>query len=513
MGRQVLGLVHDEDHVGQGTATDVGERGDLNFALFAHVFNGPVLPLVGSKLAFDEVQVVEQGLHVRVHLFLRISGEVAQILVAQRNNGPGQDDLVEAVLLFERAGKCQERLACSGHPANGHEIDVGVLNRMQGKGLLCVAWFDPVGIGFVDPLNVPLRFVEESHGAGRSVLQDVEVVVLPVVTECRDFPTVAVHVHAANDLAVDPFERRSTRVHVSVVLDLARLVVLSGKVQGLGLEPQVDVLGHQDDLGLGLFGLEAQGSVQDLVVVGVLCKHTRRMAFRAVRVHDDAQLPFHAVFHGNPILQGMLLTQPVQNADALARLEVLGLVAHFESVQFLQHGDGDGHLVVLEVGQRAVVKQKHAGVEDKNFGRDVLRDFGRLGGFRGRSGGGRCSAGSKRLGGGFRSWGGGHGKNSWALRKDRPGVVVNVCDQCILLRGQDLNNRTALLHSVDGLCVENPGLGLRIRLPSLQGPPCRPQRRLLPHSPGKRRATPPEGQGRGWSLPFGRPPAHGQAGE
>ena len=88
---------------------DVGERRDLNFALVAHVFNGSVLPLVGSKLVFDEVQVVEQGLHVRVHLFLRIAGEVAQILLLNATMG-------RAKMIWSK------RFFCSSAPARAKSV-------------------------------------------------------------------------------------------------------------------------------------------------------------------------------------------------------------------------------------------------------------------------------------------------------------------------------------------------------------------------------------------------------
>ena len=267
---EVLGLVDDENHVGQRAAADVGQRGNLNLALRLHVLDGPCLALVGAKLVLDEVQVVEQRLHVGVDLLLRIAWQKAQIFVAQRHNGAGEDDLVVAVLLFEGACKCEKGFPRSRHPANGHEVDVGVLNGMQGKGLLGIARLDAVRVRLVDPFDVALLLVEEAHGTGRAVLQDVEVVVLAVVAQCRDFSAVAIDIHLADDIAVHAFKGGAAGEHVPVVLDLACLVILGGKVQRLGLEAQVDVFRHKDDLGLRLFGLQAKRSVQNLVVVGAL---------------------------------------------------------------------------------------------------------------------------------------------------------------------------------------------------------------------------------------------------
>jgi len=88
----------------------------------------------------------------------------------------------------------------------------------------------------------------------------------------------------------------------------------------------------------------------------------------ALGVHDDFQLTAHSVVDGNPLLQGMLLAEAVENADALAGFEVFGFVSHLEAIELLQDGDWEGHLVVLEIGEGTVVVQQHAGVEHENLG-------------------------------------------------------------------------------------------------------------------------------------------------
>ena len=243
---------------------------------------------------------------------------------------------------------------------------------MQGKGLLGIARLDAVRVRLVDPFDVALLLVEESHGTGRAVLQDVEVVVLAVVAQRCDFSAVAIDIHLADDIAVHAFKGGAACEHVPVVLDLACLVILGGKVQRLGLEAEVDVLRHEDDLGLRLFGLQAKRGVQNLVVVGALREHARGIAVGAVGVHDDAELSLHAILNGNPILKRMRLTQPIEDADALTGFEVFGLVAHLEAVQLLKNSDGNRHFVVLEVGQRTVVKQQHTRVKHKNLGGHIL---------------------------------------------------------------------------------------------------------------------------------------------
>ena len=244
---------------------------------------------------------------------------------------------------------------------------------MQGKGLLRVAGLDAVRVRLVDAFDVPLFLVEESHRARRSVLEHVEVVVLSVLSERSDLPRVAVHVHPPNHIAVHPFKGGAASVHVAVVLDLARLVVLSWKVERLGFEPQVDVFGDQNDLGLRLAGLKAQCRIQNLVVVGAFREDVGGGGVLAAIVHHNFQLASHAIVQGNPILQGVGVAQFVEDPDASARFKMLRFVADLEPVEFFKNRDGQGHLVVLEVVECGVVKQQHACVQHEDFGLDIHR--------------------------------------------------------------------------------------------------------------------------------------------
>ena len=136
VGGEVLGLIDDENDIGQRPASDVGQGRNLDFAIPLHVFDGAVLPLVGPKLALDELQVVKQRLHVGIDLLLCVAWEKAQIFVAEGHDGPGQNDLVEALVLFECPGQGQQGLARACHTTDGHEVHVGVLDGVQCEGLL-----------------------------------------------------------------------------------------------------------------------------------------------------------------------------------------------------------------------------------------------------------------------------------------------------------------------------------------------------------------------------------------
>ena len=278
--------------------------------------------------------------------------------------------MVVAVLLFQGACQGQQRFAGARDAANGDKVDVGVLDGVQGKGLFCVPWLDAVGVRFVDALDVPTFLIEEPHGAGRAVLQNVEVVVLPILTKGGDLSAVPVDVHAADDVAVDAFQGGSASEHVPIVLDLARLVIFRRKVQGLGLESQVDVLGHQNDLRIGFIRLQTKCGVQDLVVVRAFCEDVAGVGILAPRIHDNFQFATQSIFQWNPVLEGVGVTQFVQNANARTGFEVFGFVAHFEAIELFEHRDGQGDFILFEVGEGRVVKQQHTRVQDKDFGLD-----------------------------------------------------------------------------------------------------------------------------------------------
>ena len=117
MGREVLSLVHDKDDVGQAASPDVSQWTYGDFALRPHLLNRTEFPLILTKLAFDEIEVVPQRLHVRVHLVFSIAWQKTKVFVAERDDGTCQNDLVIPVLLFQGACQSQQRFAstCQHH--------------------------------------------------------------------------------------------------------------------------------------------------------------------------------------------------------------------------------------------------------------------------------------------------------------------------------------------------------------------------------------------------------------
>ena len=81
--------------------------------------------------------------------------------------------------------------------------------------------------------------------------------------------------------------------------------------------------------------MQFEGSIENAVVVGLGAKHLVRLAVLAFFVQNDFELSSFAVVNVNPILKRLRFAQPIDDADALARFEILRLITYLELVEFL----------------------------------------------------------------------------------------------------------------------------------------------------------------------------------
>ena len=65
VGSQVLGLVHDEEHVAEAASADIGQRIDEQLLRLEHVVDLRYFLAARAVAALDDGQVVEQRQHVR----------------------------------------------------------------------------------------------------------------------------------------------------------------------------------------------------------------------------------------------------------------------------------------------------------------------------------------------------------------------------------------------------------------------------------------------------------------
>ena len=151
------------------------------------------------------------------------------------------------------------------------------------------------------------------------------------------------------------------------VADLDRLVVFGEQVERPRLEPQVDVLGDEDDAAPGLGLAQPQRGAEDAVVVGVAAQDARRFRQLAV-VGQHAHAARGGAVQGDPLAQQVAAGEGVELADELPRLQVHHAVALLELIELLEDCDRHRHVVLLEVPQRLAVVEDHRGVEHEDLG-------------------------------------------------------------------------------------------------------------------------------------------------
>ena len=130
-------------------------------------------------------------------------------------------------------------------------------------------------------------------------------VVLAVGVEHRDFARRTLDVEFADVVGIDAFDEGLAGIFELDVADLPVFVVFGGQLKGLGLQPEVDVLGDQGDHSGGVFLLQLEGGVEDAVVVGLGAKYLVGFAVLAFLVQDNFELSAFAVVDVNPILKGL----------------------------------------------------------------------------------------------------------------------------------------------------------------------------------------------------------------
>ena len=155
-----------------------------------------------------------------------------------------------------------------------------------------------------------------------------------------------------------------------VDVDAAGLVVHGLQAQGVGAQPQVDVLGDEDGLVVGVALAHVEGHAQDQVV-GDLALAQGGAGPTAARPPPAAARRWAA---GAPSDRRCAARpEAVQHARHLAGVApaLRGLL--LELVDLLEDEDRDHHLVVLELQDRAGVVDQDVGVEN-----EVLRHGGKL---------------------------------------------------------------------------------------------------------------------------------------
>ena len=292
--------------------------------------------------------------------------------------------------LGEPGGEGEQGLTRARGPEQGDEVDLGVHQQVEREALLAVARRDA-------PHRVVRGAVVRRELEGRALA-------LAAAHDRLEVPGRAlvdelVRVPVAGDRTGDPVEgadallpgfdrlrepvpeiarqlRRAPVEQVDVVEDLVAVVVLGGDAEHVRLDPQVDVLGHQDDGGVLALGLQGPRGGQD----GIVEAAARQALGQAVRV--GAGLEEQAAAGGgrgarvlrrgqldavlDPVPVGAV-HELVEEAARLADVARDLRDALLGPVELLEHDHGQVHVVLLEAkdGRRVVhqdvrVEHEHA---------------------------------------------------------------------------------------------------------------------------------------------------------
>ena len=179
----------------------------------------------------------------------------------------------------------------------------------------------------------------------------------------------AVGIEVVDRLRIEALDHPTAGVEFVEALHLVRLVILRVDAQRLGLHSQVRVLRHQHDRAGRLLGFEGERAPQDPVVGGVLQEGVVEVGrLTSTEYHPDRAEPLakRTAFKGEDVAG-----ERVEPAEKLAGLEVDVFVAAFELVEFLEHRDRHGHVVLGELPQAAAVVKDHIRVEHEELGSGV----------------------------------------------------------------------------------------------------------------------------------------------
>jgi hypothetical protein len=131
MGRQVLGLVHDEELLRNAATTNVGQRLNAQVTRFFELACGhggaSALLHVGCD---DELKIVIDGLHVRAQLFVHVARQIAEISAHGHDRAAHQKLVVVLFIhdLLKASGDGQQGFASARLAKQGHHLD-GIIEQ------------------------------------------------------------------------------------------------------------------------------------------------------------------------------------------------------------------------------------------------------------------------------------------------------------------------------------------------------------------------------------------------
>ena len=253
----------------------------------------------------------------------------------------------------------------SGLPGEGHELDGVVEQDVEGEVLLLVPRPDPPDILLErgEPADLlPGGIVPRQRGGVRHGVPQDEILVGEQLLDVRRrsaFPGGVEGIDPAlldHDLAVSLVE----------LLDLhpVALVVLRPEAEGVRLDPEVGVLGHQDHRDLLLPHPDPERHGEDLVVLPVP-EELRRQQSRPLAVEGHPEQP--SLPEGDAVRETSLLPLPVDEFRCRPGVAPEHVQVLLEAVELLDDGDGNDDPVVLKFEQGVGIVQQDVRVQHEIF--------------------------------------------------------------------------------------------------------------------------------------------------
>jgi len=314
--------------------------------------------LVDHVLVHHGAQRVEHGLPPGRHLLALVAGQEAQLLAADRVEGPEDQHLVVEAALhdgLEAGGEGERRLAGAGAAPERHDADRRVEQQVERDPLFgrTAVQSEGVPVGPDEPQHVV--GVDAAQGRRRAPARDDARVNrqggdllarhAAVVVEVVDLVGGQLQLHEARPAGV---------------AGLLVLVLLGGQADRGGLDAQRQILGDQHDL--TPLGRVVDRHRQDArVVVAQPEPGRQRVGVRVIQL--DAHRPVGVVDRDGvveaPVPHPQVVEEAQHHAGGLPQFGVVSL-----GLELVHDDERQHHLVLGEVAQGHRVGQQHRGVDD-----------------------------------------------------------------------------------------------------------------------------------------------------
>ena len=102
---EILRFVNDEEDVRETSSPYICKGCDYKLLILDHVVNADKFRTLGAEAVLYNSQVIEERLHVWVHLLLHVAREESHVAVGKRYYWPRKENLLVPFVLVQGSGK------------------------------------------------------------------------------------------------------------------------------------------------------------------------------------------------------------------------------------------------------------------------------------------------------------------------------------------------------------------------------------------------------------------------